>query len=118
MEGTEEQGVVQGPGEAAKAKRPDQEAIAAWKQQHGQLSQVEVDGYIAVVRRPRTFDLERAYKVAEKPGAKKLDFARNIILNCVLYIDDGFRADDERDQALLTSVNELAALKEASVKKL
>lgn len=119
MEGSEEQvEQLNGPSEVAIAKRPDAAAIAAWKEKHGHLSQVEVDGYIAIVRRPKTFDLERAFKVSEKAGAKKLDFSRNIIANCVLYIDDEFRADDERDQALLTSVNELAAIKEASVKKL
>lgn len=119
MEGeVNEEGQPEGPSEQAIAKRPNEAAIEELKAKHGPLSEIEVDGYIAIVRRPKTFDLERAYKVSEKPGAKKLDFNRNIVSNIVVYIDDDFRKEDGRDQALLSSVNDVVELKQATIKKL
>ncbi|HMQ77114.1 MAG TPA: hypothetical protein PKE21_13845 [Flavobacteriales bacterium] len=98
--------------------RPTPEQVAAWKKEHGSLFSIEVNGKLAILRKPRMLDLERAQQVSRKPNAKPFDFNRNIVGNCALYLDPGMRENDENELALLTSVGELVEVKEAEVKKL
>lgn len=98
--------------------RPSKEQIAEWKGQHKELHEIEMDGKVAIVRKPTMFDLERAMVMSKKQGAKPLDFNRNIVGNCLLFVDEGARSNDEFELWLLTSVGQFADIKEGTVKKL
>lgn len=102
---------------STKAKRPTDEQLAEWKRKHKELHQVEMDGFIVILRKPRLVDLERAM-IADKKGKRGLDFNRSLVGNCILYEDTEFRQDDDRELYLLSAAGDLAAMREGEIKKL
>lgn len=99
-------------------QRPTSEQVTAWRQKYKRVYVLQFHGWMAIMRRPRIMDLERASMVADKKGAKKFDFNKNIIDNCTLYMDEGFKDDDFLYMALIMGVNEVAAIGQATVEKL
>lgn len=99
------------------SSRPTKTDIAAWKKEHGEVYQIEVDDKILILRRPGIQDLERA--MAADPKRKKpFNFNRSIHNNCKLYEDPGFSSDDQVLLAAYAQFDEIIEMREAQLKKL
>lgn len=99
--------------------RPTKAEIDAWKKEHKVIHELETeDGGVAILRRPKMFDLERALMADKKKGSKPLDFNRTIAKNCLLWSSPGFLDDEDRELELYTFAGELAAAGESRTRKL
>lgn len=97
--------------------RPTAAQIAAWKKEHDQLFQLEVEGKILILRKPKMRDLERGY-ASDPKKQKPFNFHRSIIENCQLFADEGLLENDDNYFALCTKLDEVIQVKEAEIKKL
>lgn len=103
----------------SKTERPTDAEVAAWKKEHKEVYELETeDGTIAILRRPKLIDMERAMMADKKKGAKPLDFNRVIAKNCMLWCPENFWEDEDREMELLSYANELAAVGESRSRKL
>lgn len=98
---------------------PSAEQIANWKQEYRTLHEFSTEGGgKAIIRQPRMLDLERAMDASKKPNAKSLDFNRVLYRNCRLWESHDLLGNDEDALQVLTSIGQVAEVREATVKKL
>lgn len=97
--------------------RPDKKQIDAWKEAHGDIFQITVEGKIIILREPKIKDLERAAS-ADPKGNKRFNFNRSIVENCKLYEDKDVMDSDKKIMAVFSQLDELIPVAEAETKKL
>lgn len=95
--------------------------VSEWKQKYGVLYEVRYKGAVAIFRKPKLADFEKAYTAARDKKAKALDFSRSIMRSCRLHLDPLFElgsSSDEHQFAMLNAMDDLADIPQAEVKKL
>lgn len=95
--------------------------VSEWREKYGELYEVSYKGAVAIFRKPKMADLEKAYTAARDKKAKALDFSRSIMRSCRLHLDPLFElgmGSDDHQFALLNAMDELAEAPQAEVKKL
>jgi len=91
------------------------EQIEAWKSQHGEIYEIEVDGHFAYVKTPDRKTLSYAGSVGTKDPIK---FNEIILNSCWVDGDLAIKTDDKLFLGAGQVLGEIIQVKEASIKKL
>lgn len=92
-----------------------QEDINAWKQKHGDIFLVEVEGRNAYLKAPGRKELSYAATVASKDPMK---FNEAILNQCWLAGDEEIKTDDTLFMGVAAKLDEIIQMAEATIKKL
>lgn len=92
-----------------------EQKIAIWKQAHGDLFQLDVDGHIAYLKKPTRKALSAAAVIGKTDPMKYNEVLLN---NCWLEGDEAIKTDDALFLGASAQLAELIEIKEASLKKL
>lgn len=104
------------------ALNPELEArIAEWKQKYKHIYLVRHKEAVAVLRKPRLADVEKAQAARGDRKAKPMDFQRSIVRSCCLHADEVMQLGTGKDEyqfALLNGALEITDIPEAEIRKL
>ncbi len=89
------------------------EQIKAWKQKHGELIQISVEGKTCVLHKPTRQDLSYV-SVVKDP----IKMSETLLNRLWVGGDEEIKSDDELFLAVVAKMDELLVVKEAEVKKL
>lgn len=92
----------------------DQEQIDKWKKEFGQVWEVIVEDRVCYLKKASRNTLRAALTFLDKDRIKYMEI---IIENCWLGGDEAIKKEDEYFYGLMTVVPELAAAKDAEIKK-
>lgn len=91
------------------------EQIAAWKEQHGELFAIRVEGHICYLHKPS----RRAISYASVAGkSDPLKFNETLLKECWLGGSDAVRRQDDLFLAASGVLDQLIVVKEAELEKL
>lgn len=91
------------------------EQIAEWKEKHGEIFAVKVDGHVCYLRKPGRKTISYA-SVAGK--ADPLKFNETLLRECWLGGSEAIRTDDDKFLAAGGVLDRLVEVKEAELEKL
>lgn len=91
------------------------EQIAIWKEKHGDVYQVSVDGKVGYLKKPDRKTLSFATTVGASDPMK---FNEILLKNCWIDGDEELKTKDEYFFAVIAKMEELIQVKEAELKKL
>jgi hypothetical protein len=103
--------------------RPTQEQIDAWKEQHGEIFEFEVQKenddqvYLAIVRRPKLKDLEHGMTESKRKG-NDMQLNTTLYTDCKLYADVEIAKSETLTLAVRNEMGSLIELAKTAVKKL
>lgn len=90
------------------------EQIKAWKEQHGDLYEITIEGYSCILRKPRRKDL--SYISTIKGDPMKM---QELLFNQLWVAgDEVIKTDDELFLGATSKMDEIIKVKEAEIKKL
>lgn len=96
-----------------------QEEIAKWKEQYGDVYELEVEGHKGYVRKPGRKQLSYATTMASNQGnMNPLVFAEHILSACWLGGDEAIKTNDDLFLAVVPILDEITKRAEATIKKL
>lgn len=90
------------------------EQIESWKQQHGDVFEISVDGKVGFIKKPDRKTLSYAMTEAQ---TNPLGFAEIILENGWLGGDEAIKTDDSLFLAAAGQIDQVVQIKEAEVKK-
>ncbi|MFA7448812.1 MAG: hypothetical protein WCY77_10270 [Weeksellaceae bacterium] len=96
-------------------KQFEKSQIENWKKTHGEIFQLNIDGKIAILRKPDRKTLSYATSVASKDPMK---FNEIMLAGCWLGGDEEIKTDDSLFLAAASKIAELIEIKEAELVKL
>ena len=91
------------------------EQIAEWKEKHGEIFSIKVDGHVCYLRKPRRKDISYA-SVAGKTDSLKFNEA--MLRQCWLGGSEAIRTDDDKFMGAGAILDQLVEVKEAELEKL
>lgn len=92
---------------------PTNEQINEWKQKHGELFQISVEGKSCILRKPNRQDLSYA-SVVKDP----IKMSETLMNRLWVAGDEEIRTDDSLFIAAISRMDEVMKIKEAEIKKL
>lgn len=92
---------------------PTNEQINEWKQKHGELFQISVEGKSCILRKPNRQDLSYA-SVVKDP----IKMSEALMNRLWVAGDEEIRTDDSLFIAAISRMDEVMKIKEAEIKKL
>jgi hypothetical protein len=92
-----------------------EQKIAAWKEAHGEIFQLEVEGHVAYLKKPTRKALSAAAVMGKTDPMKYNEVLLN---NCWLEGDEAIKTDDALFLGASAQLAELIEIKEATLKKL
>lgn len=92
---------------------PTNEQINEWKQKHGELFQISVEGKSCILRKPNRQDLSYA-SVVKDP----IKMSEALMNRLWVVGDEEIRTDDSLFIAAISRMDEVMKIKEAEIKKL
>lgn len=91
------------------------EQIKAWKEAHGDVYQITVDGRSCYLRKPKRKELSYASMAGKNDPLK---FNEVILNQCWLGGDEEIKTDDELFLGVSAQIATIVEVKEAEIKKL
>ena len=91
------------------------EQIQEWKNQHGDIFQLDVEGHTCYLKKPSRKVISMATTIGQTDPIK---FSEIMLNNCWLGGDEIIRTDDELFLSVSAKLAELISIKEAELKKL
>ena len=98
-----------------KAGKATPEQIAAWKQEHGEVHEVEVEDHFCYLKNPSRKVLGYASTAGKQNPIK---FNEIMLAGCWVGGDEKMKTDDSLFLAVGSVLQELVQVKEATIKKL
>lgn len=92
----------------------DEQQIARWKTQHGEIYMVEVDGSVCYLKRPDRKTLSYVATLGNNP----IRANEALLANCWLGGDETIKTEDEKFLGVSAILAELIKVKEAEITKL
>lgn len=89
------------------------EEIKGWKEKHGELYQVSVEGYSCILHKPTRKDLSYISSVKDPIKMSELLIEQTWVAG-----DEEIKTNDELFMAVVSKMDEIVKFKEAEVKKL
>lgn len=89
------------------------EEIKGWKEKHGELYQVSVEGYSCILHKPTRKDLSYISSVKDPIKMSELLLEQTWVAG-----DEEIKTNDELFMAVVSKMDEIVKFKEAEVKKL
>lgn len=102
-------------GKSAPAADPTAEQIAAWKREHKQVFEIEVDGHRAWLRKPTRQELSSSLGMAQ---TDPLGFAEQLLNSCWLHGDNALKEDDDLFLAVQPLLSQMIEIKAGQLKKI
>ena len=91
------------------------EQIAIWKNKHGDVYEIQVEGKFGYLKKPDRKILSYATSVGQNDPMK---FNEMVLANCWLGGDEELKTKDEYFFAVVEKMNVLIEVKQAEIKKL
>lgn len=98
-----------------KTEKTIEQKIKEWKEKHGDVYQVEVDGHIAYLKKPSRKALGAAAVIGKSDPMKYNEVLLN---NCWIEGDEAIKTDDALFLGVSAQLAEIIEIKEATLKKL
>lgn len=89
------------------------EEIKGWKEKHGELYQVSVEGYSCILHKPTRKDLSYISSVKDSIKMSELLLEQMWVAG-----DEEIKTNDELFMSVVSKMDEIVKFKEAEVKKL
>lgn len=89
------------------------EEIKGWKEKHGELYQVSVEGYSCILHKPTRKDLSYISSVKDPIKMSELLLEQTWVAG-----DEEIKTNDELFMAVVSKMDEVIKVKEAEIKKL
>lgn len=89
------------------------EEIKGWKEKHGELYQVSVEGYSCILHKPTRKDLSYISSVKDPIKMSELLLEQTWVAG-----DEEIKTNDELFMSVVSKMDEIVKFKEAEVKKL
>lgn len=90
------------------------EQIAEWKQKHGDVFMIHVDGSVCYLKKPDRKTMSYVATLGNNPVRAN----EALLENCWLGGDESIKTDDEKFFGVSTKLDEIIQIKSAEIKKL
>lgn len=94
---------------------PSQEQIDAWKKQHGDIFQLEVEGHVAILKKPSRKVMSLALSTGKTDPIK---FGEIILKNTWIDGDTAIQDDDRLFFGAMQQLDQMFEMADAELKKL
>lgn len=98
-----------------KTEKTIEKKIATWKEQYGNVYQVEVGGHVAYLKKPSRKTLGAAAVLGK---ADPMKYNEVLLNNCWIEGDETIKTDDSLFLGVSAQLAEIIEIKEATLKKL
>lgn len=98
-----------------KGKKATAGQVGEWKEKHGDVYEVTIDGYVCYLRKPNRKELSYASTAGRNDPLK---FNEVILNQCWLDGDEEIKTDDALFLGVSGQIAQLVEVKEAEIKKL
>lgn len=98
-----------------KVEKTIEQKIQEWKEKHGDVFQVSVDGHTAYLKKPTRKTLGAAAVIGK---ADPMKYNEILLANCWLEGDEAIKTDDALFLGVSAQLAEMIEIKEAEIKKL